>query len=110
MSDGQDQEQVGPQANVPITQFPCANCQTPMMGRIPPIRVFNFMETSGLVLSHERMSKCPNCGTLYVPLIKGLSSDGHLELVFKAIQQPGAIKPPTPDEMRQIEQSRLKTA
>ena len=72
-------EQLAAQSTVPVSQFKCGTCQNDMMARLPTMRVFNFPECSGVVMSHERMSKCPQCGTVYIPLLKGVSPTGQME-------------------------------
>ena len=94
-------DQIAQQSMMAVSQFACGTCHEPMMARIPPFRVFNFPECSGLVMSHERMSKCPKCGTVYVPLIKGVKQSGEMELVWKAISTP-EIKAPTQEEIQKV--------
>jgi len=92
-------EQLAQQSTVPVSQFKCGTCQNDMMARLPTMRVFNFPEASGVVMSHERMSKCPSCGTVYVPLIKSVKQTGEIELVWKAVQtQETAVKPPSEEK------------
>lgn len=79
-------EPVEEQSMVSMCQFKCGNCQSPMVARTPPMRVFNFPETSGVVVPHERMAKCPQCSTVYVPLVKEVTQDGRIQLVWKPIQ------------------------
>ncbi len=70
---------------VSMCSFKCGNCQSAMVARAPVMRVFNFPETSGVIVPHERMAKCPTCFTIYVPLVKEVSQDGKIQLVWKPI-------------------------
>jgi hypothetical protein len=85
MDESNSNESVAQQSTVPVSQFKCGTCGNQMMARIPPMRVYNFPEVSGVVMSHERMSKCPNCQSVYVPLIKAVKPSGEIELVWKVI-------------------------
>ena len=102
---GQADDNVSTQSMMAVSQFNCGTCQEPMMARIPPFRVFNFPESSGVVMTHERVSKCPKCGTVYIPIIKNVKQGGELELVWKALSVP-EIKAPTAAEIEHIKNTK----
>jgi len=85
-TNGRDVEPVEEQSMVSMSQFKCGSCGNAMVARTPPMRVFNFPEASGVIVPHERMAKCPNCSTIYVPLVGEVSQDGRIKLVWKPIQ------------------------
>jgi predicted RNA-binding Zn-ribbon protein involved in translation (DUF1610 family) len=90
-----------------MAQFQCATCKNVMVSRVPAFRVFNFPESSGVIMAHERMAKCPNCGTVYIPLIGNVGKQGEIELVWKPISTgESAIKTPTMHETELINKSK----
>lgn len=83
------------QVMIAMCQFPCLVCGQQIGARIPPYRVFNFPEASGVVIGHERFQKCPKCSAQYVALIGGVK-DAKIELVWKQVQtNETAIAAPT---------------
>lgn len=78
-------EPIASESLVAMCQFKCGNCENQMVARVPPMRVFNFPESSGVIIAHERMAKCPNCGTVYVPLVGKVTEKGEIQLVWKPI-------------------------
>lgn len=70
-----------------MCRFTCAGCQTEMMGKIPAMRIYNFPESSGCVMSHERPSKCPGCGAIYAPIIQSISSNGMMTFGWRRVSQ-----------------------
>lgn len=82
-------EDVSEQSVVAVCQFKCKNCQGQIASRLPTMRVFNFPESSGVVVAHERMAKCPKCDTLYVPLIGQVTSKGEIQFIWRPLPTAG---------------------
>ena len=83
------------QVMVAMCQFDCTSCGSKIAARIPPYRVYNFPECSGIVMGHERLQACPGCGAQYVALIGGVK-DAKIELVWKEVKtNASAIKAPS---------------
>lgn len=96
---------------IPLHKFPCCRegCGTEIAARAPMPQVFNLPTVSGLVFSHERVTRCPKCGLPYVCMIAGLSPDGLLQLAWTPVQQqqqPSPIAQPTGAQIEAI--SKLK--
>lgn len=81
---GQQTEPVQ-QVMVALCQFACVICKEQIAARIPPYRVFNFPDVSGVVMGHERLQKCGQCGAQYIALIGGVK-DAKIELVWRQVQ------------------------
>lgn len=82
------------QVMIAMCQFDCTTCGTKIAARIPPYRVYNFAEVSGVTMGHERLQKCPKCGAQFVCLIGGVK-DAKIELVWKMVQtNQSAIEAP----------------
>lgn len=95
------------QAVVAVCQFNCGQCSKPMAARMPAMRVYNFPEVSGVTLAHERVAKCAECGATYIPLIKGVTKEGVIELAWKIVQTgESVIKAPTQKEMERLKTSK----
>ena len=76
-----------------LCKFTCGVCQTPLMARIPTIRIYNFPETSGCVMVHERPVKCPKCDARYVAIFQSISGDGKIQFGWR--QVPDTKQPST---------------
>lgn len=87
------------QSVLSMAQFNCASCGKPMAARIPNLRVFNFPESSGVVMAHERIAKCPHCSMIYIPLISGLGKQNEIQIAWKPIgDNSGLANNEGPDE------------
>lgn len=95
-----------PQQQIPMHQFNCATpeCGTVISGRAPIPQVFNLATVSGLVISHERITRCPKCGAPYICMIAGLDPAGVLQLVWTPIAAKPAsqIAQPTGQEIEAV--------
>jgi|ERR1039458_5618512 transcription elongation factor Elf1 len=98
-----------------MQKFNCPTCQTEVMGPQPMPRLFNAPETSILVYTHARLSKCAGCGQAYACMISGVDAEGKVCFTWVPIQtQQSAIAAPTDGNMKQALQtselaSKLKT-
>lgn len=72
-------------ANLGMCRFTCATCKSPVLARIPAIRIYNFPEVSGCTMSHERHTKCPKCDTAYVPIIQLITGDAKIQFGWRVV-------------------------
>lgn len=86
-------------AKAAICKFNCMRCQTPIMARIPSMRIYNFPEMSGCIMSHERQTKCPQCQTSYVPIIQSVSGGGQLQFGWREVSLGQVMDPRTTNNL-----------
>lgn len=94
---------------IPMHKFQCATkeCGTEIAARAPMPQIFNLATVSGLVFSHERITRCPKCGAAYICMISGLDQNGVLQLAWTPIQpQQSTIAQPTGQQIAAL--SKLK--
>ncbi len=75
-----------------MCRFICGGCKTEMIGKIPALRIYNFPESSGAVMSHERYSKCPKCGAMYLPIIQAIAANGMMTFGWRQAPKPNTIE------------------
>ena len=96
---------------VPMHKFPCnrPECGTEISARAPMPQVFNLATVSGLVFSHERITRCPKCGAAYICMIAGLDQAGVLHFAWTPINQPSqsAIATPTGREIEELTKHKM---
>lgn len=85
------------QSMMSMAQFNCGSCAKPMAARLPNLRVFNFPESSGVIMAHERIAKCPHCGMIYLPLIGGLGKNNEIQVAWKPIGERDQSQTLSPD-------------
>lgn len=81
----------------------CVQCANDMNVKLPTPRIINQIDVSLLVFVHERLDKCPNCGTLYLIQISGIDQEGHLQLKWVKVipkQEEQTILAPTTQNMK----------
>jgi hypothetical protein len=113
MSDGNGNliggEPVQAPQQVPMQQFECVSCHKPVVARSPMPQIFNGPTVSGLVFAHERVARCPSCQTPYIPMIGGITPDGHIQMMWTPITQQGpAIVKPSDQELAAVAASKIK--
>jgi hypothetical protein len=95
-----------PQQQIPMHKFPCitVGCGMEISARAPIPQVFNLATVSGLVFSHERITRCPKCAAAYICMIAGLDGNGVLQLAWTPInqQQQSPIAQPTGQQIEAI--------
>jgi len=75
-----------PQQQLPqVTKGPCQGCGKEMSYILTAPKIYNEVDVSILILSHPP-SRCPACGATHLPLIKGISAEGVLEIVYKLLK------------------------
>src|SRR4051812_46960389 len=80
---------------------PCPECKKMMAVRIPVASIFNSPTVSMLVFTHERIDRCDECGSSFVPLVAGLTPEGTIGFQWKKVDQPSAIVAGTQKNMSQ---------
>lgn len=81
----------------------CTTCTKDMNVRLPTPRIINQIDVSILVFVHEKLDKCPHCGTLFLIQIGGIDGEGHLQLKWVKIiprQEEQTILAPTTQNMK----------
>ena len=99
------------QPQIPMHQFKCVRegCGTIVAGRQPIPQLFNLPTVSGIVISHERITRCPNCGSPYVCMIGGLGPNGELQFMWTPVAtNQQTIAQPSGQEIEAISKSKLK--
>lgn len=102
-----------PQAaqQIPMHKFPCQTpeCGTEVSARAPIPQVFNLATVSGIVFSHERITRCPKCGQGYICMIGGLDQAGVMQLAWTAInvQPQSPIAAPSGAEIEAINKLKM---
>jgi hypothetical protein len=64
---------------------PCQVCAKEMTFIMPVPRIFNEVDVSVLAIAHPP-SKCPYCGTIHLPLIRGISEEGAFQLTWRDVK------------------------
>ena len=88
---------------VSMAEFECGKCHGKIIVRMPKMEVVNRLSFSEVIFSHERPSKCPSCGELYLPLLSGISEKLELKLVWKMMPQVGSDKSTLSDQVTKLE-------
>jgi hypothetical protein len=79
--------QVSQQPAQQTVKGPCLNqqCGKDVTYIMPVPRIFNDIDVSCLMIAHPP-SRCPTCGAVMLPLIKGISAEGVFELEWKMVK------------------------
>ena len=80
----------------PVANIQCVGCQQQIQVRLPRPRLANAPDVTIIAFAHERMDKCPHCGTNYLFQINGIDQNGTLGFLWLPIQnETSAIVPGT---------------
>lgn len=52
--------------------FPCTVCQTEVRADLPPGEIINKPTFSMLVMPHQSVALCPNCGQAFTFILRGI--------------------------------------
>jgi len=89
------------QAQPEFANQPCPECKAQMAARIPKFSVFNSPTVSIVSATHERLDKCNECGSIFIPVIVGVTPNLQIVFQFKKIEAPSGIVAPTQANMSQ---------
>ena len=67
-----------------VCRFNCV-CGKEISTRPPVTRIINYPEFSGVIVTHERITRC-ECGLAYLPVVLTLSEKGEIRLVWKRLK------------------------
>jgi hypothetical protein len=59
-------------------RFKCQNCQEEIVVKIPRPRILNSIDVTVIAFAHEKLDKCPNCGTAYTFAVSHFNSHGYM--------------------------------
>jgi hypothetical protein len=96
---------------IPMHKFQCItpNCGVEVAGRAPMPQIFNLATVSGIVFSHERITRCPNCSTPYICMIGGIGPQGEIQFMWTPLPKQGpSLAMPSGQEIEAINKSKLK--
>jgi|SRR5580698_1506110 hypothetical protein len=100
-----------PAQQIPMHKFPCMRegCGTEVTGRAPMPQIFNAATVSGIVFSHERVTRCPKCSTPYICVIGGITAESQLQMTWIPLQtqQAPRVTPPTAEELKALSGRRM---
>lgn len=83
--------------------FKCTGCQEHVQTKMPSIRWWNFEQSSGVVLVHDRPTMCLECRRLYLPVITGVeTATMEIKIEWKEVKIQKPKKPELPLDMEEV--------
>lgn len=82
-------------------EIECIDCHRKMMVRIPKPRLANAIDVTFIAFAHERLDKCPECGTVYVFNISHFEPNGQMIMTWIKLPTEQTIVPGTQNNLAQ---------